>query len=309
MKRAILEMLVCPRCLPQEIALNGEVTREREGDITEGTLACPGCGSVYPITEGIAFLDPSPAMAASKYETAPVVSSYLWSHFGDLMGDPEASSAYADWTSLVSGSSGAVLDIGCAVGRFAFETSRTHDFVVGIDNSLAFIRSARGLMLAGRKTVALRQEGMLVREETVVLPAAWRTERVEFIVGDALALPFRSRTFSVAASLNIADKVPYPLKHLKEANRVSREQEAQFLLSDPFSWSEEVARQEEWLGGTDTGPFAGRGLDNIAALLAGRDRLLQPPWQVTRQGHVWWKIRTHANHFEQIRSCYVKAER
>ena len=312
MKKPLLEMLVCPVCLPDEIALKAAITEQQHEDITEGALTCPKCGRAYPIREGIAFLDPSPqteAKAASKYETAPVVSSYLWSHYGDILGDPEASSAYAEWAGLVNGGPGVVLDIGSAVGRFTFEMSHTNDFTVGIDNSVAFIRAARELMVRGQKAVALRQEGNLTREETVVLPENWRTDKVEFIVGDALALPFRSRSFSALASLNIADKVPFPLKHLQEANRVAREKEVQFVLSDPFSWSTEAAREEEWLGGKDTGPYAGRGIDNIIALLGGKDRQLLPAWRIARQGRVWWKIRTHANHFELIRSCFVKADR
>ena len=312
MKKSLLEMLVCPVCLPDEIALKAVITDQQHEDITKGALTCPKCSRTYPIREGIAFLDPSPQKspnAASKYETAPVVSSYLWSHYGDILGDPEASSAYAEWAGLVNGGSGVVLDIGSAVGRFTFEMSRTHDFAVGIDNSVAFIRAARELMVRGRKTFALRQEGSLTREETVVSPGSWQTDKVEFIVGDALALPFRSRNFSALASLNIADKVPLPLKHLQEVNRVAREKEVQFVLSDPFSWSTEAAKEEDWLGGTATGPYAGRGIDNIIALLTGKDRKLLPAWQITRQGHFWWKIRTHANHFELIRSCFVKAER
>jgi uncharacterized protein YbaR (Trm112 family) len=312
MKKPLLEMLVCPVCLPDEIALKAVINEQQQEDITEGALTCPKCGGAYPIREGIAFLDPSPqteAKAVSKYETAPVVSSYLWSHYGDILGDPEASSAYVEWAGLVSGGPGVALDIGSAVGRFTFEMSRTHDFTVGIDNSVAFIRAARELMVRGRKPVALRQEGLLTREETVVLPEAWQTDKVEFIVGDALALPFRSKSFSVLASLNIADKVPFPLKHLREVDRVAREKGIQFVLSDPFSWSTDAAREEDWLGGKDSGPYAGRGIDNIIALLKGKDRRLLPAWHIVRQGHVWWKIRTHANHFELIRSCFVKAER
>jgi len=275
-------------------------------------LSCAQCGGIYPIEDGIALLD-LPAHGeetpASKYETATVLSSYLWSHYGDIMGDEEASSAYREWADLTNGGVGMALDIGSAVGRYTFEMSRKSDFVIGIDNSVSFIRAARELMIHGRKDVALRQEGLLTREETVVLPEAWQTGKVEFLVADALALPFRSRTFSTLGSLNLVDKVPLPLKHLQEVNRVARESDVQFLLSDPFSWSTEAAREEDWLGGRAEGTYAGRGLDNIIALLRGENRQLAPAWRIVRQGHVWWKIRTHANHFELIRSCFVKADR
>ena len=310
MKELLLEMIVCPVCLPDEIGLAARIIEEERGDISEGRLTCPRCGGVYPIREGIAFLaPPAPAEADSKYESAPVASSYLWSHYADILGDPEASSAYREWAGLLSGSSGVALDIGSAVGRFSFEMSRTHDFVVGVDRSAPFVRIARELMIRGRKSVTLRQEGLLTREETVVLPETWRAGRVEFIVADALALPFRSGRFSTVAALNVLDRVPLPLKHLREANRVAREQEARFLFSDPFSWSAEIAREENWLGGKEQGPYAGRGIGNVIALIEGKDRLLLPAWRIARQGDVWWKLRNHANHFELIRSLFVTAER
>ncbi|MHB8909854.1 MAG: Trm112 family protein [Syntrophales bacterium] len=309
MKERLLDMVVCPVCLPDEIGLAAGIIEEKRGDIVEGRLTCPRCGGIYPIRDGIAFLGPPEATAAAKYESAPVASSYLWSHYGDILGDPDASSAYREWAGLLSGGSEAALDVGSAVGRFTFEMSRTHDFAVGIDRSVSFVRIARELMIRGRKPVALCEEGLLTREATVVLPGTWRADRVDFIVADAMALPFRSRRFSTVAALNIADKVPLPLKHLQEANRVARKQEARLLFSDPFSWSDEIARQEDWLGGKEGGPYAGRGIENVIALLEGKDRLLLPAWRIARQGHVWWKIRNHANHFELIRSLFVTAER
>lgn len=312
MKRSILEFLICPKCLPEEMDLSSEIHKEQARDIVEGSLRCRQCGTVYPIREGIAFLDPGAlgeAKADSKYETAPVVSSYLWSHYGDIMGDEEASFAYREWAGQVEAASGFALDVGSAVGRFAFDMTTKSDFVMGIDNSVAFIRTARELMVRRRMTVALKQEGLLTREVEIVLPDAWLSGKVEFLVADALALPFRSGLFSVAGSLNIVDKVPKPLKHLQEMNRVTAGSGSQLLLSDPFSWSTEAAREEDWLGGRSNGAYPGSGLENIKTLLeSGREQLM-PAWHVLSQGSVWWKIRTHANHFELIRSCFVKARR
>ena len=111
------------------------------------------------------------------------------------------------------------------------------------------------------------------------------------------------------ASLNLIDKIPYPLVHLKEMNRVAREGGVQFLLSDPFSWSSDIAKEEDWLGGTTKGLYSGRGMDNIHALLTGEKGEISPPWTVHKQGQIWWKIRNHRNHFELIRSCFIKAIR
>ena len=313
MKKELVSLLICPACLPEEVQLQVSVREISRGDIEAGELLCPQCRRVYPIEGGVADLDPNagPAgkPAANKYETPPVLSSYLWSHYADMLEDESASDAYRRWASLIEPHAGLAVDAGAAVGRFTFEMSRKCDLAVGVDNSRAFIRAARELMQRRGIAVPLKQEGNIFSESVLSLPPEWDSDRVEFIVADALALPFRAGSAASLASLNLIDKVPRPLRHLEEMNRVARAAGAQFLLSDPFSWSEEAAHEDEWLGCRTSGPFAGRGLDNVIALLAGNPARLPPRWEIRSRGEIWWKIRTHANHFEQIRSCYVKAHR
>jgi uncharacterized protein YbaR (Trm112 family)/SAM-dependent methyltransferase len=312
-KKILLKKLICPACLPNEHPLEERITREEGNDIVSGTLVCPNCGIAYPIEEGIAvLLPPSQTTASSvpnKYETPPVVSSYLWSHYGDLLGEEMASDAYRKWADLMDPHPGLCLDVGCAVGRFTFEMSRKCDLAVGLDNSRAFIRTARVLMQDKRVDFPLKVEGHIQRPVQWVLPEDWPTEKAEFIVADAQALPFAAHTVASSASLNLVDKVPQPLRTLMEMNRVSLLKGAQFLFSDPFSWSEEAAEEKEWLGGQRSGPFSGRALDHIQELLKGQGGRLLPPWSVEKYGQIWWTIRTHANHYERIHSCFIKARR
>ena len=311
MKKQLLELIICPHCLPHEYALVADILQEQGGDIETGALKCPHCGALFPIVDGVAMLDPHSTdnqRATNKYETDEVLSSYLWSHFGELF-DDEASQAYSTWAGLMRPQSGIALDAGGAVGRFTFEMSTRCDFAVGIDTSQAFIRAARQLMRERAMVVPLKDEGLLRRELTIRLPDDWRSDRVEFVVANALALPFRNKSMSLFSSLNLVDKVPSPIQHLREMNRVTRDTQAQFLLSDPFSWSTEAAPVEEWLGGKTEGRFAGKGLANVAELLADSQGQLLPVWEVNEPGSVWWKIRTHSNHFELIRSCFVHASR
>ena len=312
MKKHLLGMLICPRCLPQEYPFVLENSTTAADDIESGVLVCAQCGHRFPIIDGIAFLDPFATdnqQRANKYETDELVSSYLWSHFSDLMHEEQASQAYATWAGLIRDQAGVALDAGGAVGRFTFEMSTRCDFVVGIDSSQAFIRSARQLMRQDTITVPIKDEGMLAREFAISLPTEWRRDRVEFVVANALALPFAAQSIAVFTSLNLVDKVPSPLGHLREMNRVTHHQKAQFLLSDPFSWSSEAAPAAEWLGGTDQGRFAGKGLANIIQLLGDQQGELAPAWSVDKSGSVWWKSRNHSNHYELIRSCFVHASR
>jgi uncharacterized protein YbaR (Trm112 family)/SAM-dependent methyltransferase len=313
MKKALLGLLICPACLPDEIQLKETIKETSGGDILVGELACPQCRKVYPIENGVANLDPNGsfgrASSENKYETAPVVSSYLWSHYADILNDENASDAYRRWADLMDPHDGVAIDAGAAVGRFTFEMGQKSDLAVGLDNSQAFIRTARDLMKHREMTVVLKQEGHITTDVNLSLPPEWDSEKVEFIVADALALPFRADSVASLSSLNLVDKVARPILHLEEMNRVTRKAGAQFLLSDPFSWSEESAGEEDWLGGKTSGPYAGKGLDNVMVLLNGDQKRLPPGWDIKSHGQIWWKIRTHANHFEQIRSCYVKASR
>jgi len=271
---------------------------------------CPNCQNAYPIVEGVAFLTPQSSpepQTGNRYERPEVIASYLWSHYGDLLGEESATDAYRRWADLMLPGSGVCLDGGCAVGRFAFEMAKKFDFVVGLDNSVAFIRTARELMQTRRLELALPEEGLLRRQLTLALPAGWPTANLEFIVADAQALPFRAGSCRGLASLNMVDKLPQPLTHLQELNRLAPPQGAQLLFSDPFSWSIEVAPADNWLGGTASGPFAGRARENIIALLEGKKGDFHPGWHVEEHGDIWWKIRTHCNHYEMIRSCYIKA--
>ena len=312
MKKRLSELLICPACLPDEFPLKTQIIEEDAEDIITGALTCPACGARFPIENGIALLDPNRERthgAVNKYEMEETVSSYLWSHYGDLLDDENASGAYGAWAARIRPHAGFSLDAGGAVGRFTFEMSTKCDFAIGIDNSVAFIEVARQLMKERRMTFPLKEEGFLSFDATITLPEEWKSEKVEFIVGDALALPFRRDAASSFASLNLIDKVPSPMGHLNEMNRVTKDNDAQFLLSDPFSWSEAVADREEWLGGKEVGNFPGKGLDNIVRLLEEKQGRLGSAWRVEERDSVWWKIRTHANHYELIRSCFVKASR
>ena len=313
MKKALLDLLICPACLPDEIQLKETIKEASGGDILKGELACPQCRKVYSIENGIANLDPSASFGKispeNKYETAQVITAYLWSHYADILNDENASDAYRRWADLMQPHDGLAIDAGAAAGRFTFELGQKSDLAIGLDNSHAFIRTARELMKRREIRMALKQEGHITTDVVLSLPPKWNSNKVEFIVADALALPFRADSAASLSSLNLIDKVSRPILHLEEMNRVARKEGAQFLLSDPFSWSEEAASEADWLGGKTSGPYAGKGIDNVMALLNGNLNRLPPRWDITSHGHVWWKIRTHANHFEQIRSCYIKAGR
>jgi SAM-dependent methyltransferase len=313
MKSHIAGFLICPACLPKEMGLTLDVHESYGTEVVRGALKCSQCLSTYPIDAGIASLHPQQHTLTqetpSRYENPEVVSSYLWSHYADLCDDAEVTRAYAEWAEQIAIGSGLALDAGCAVGRFTFELSRKFDFALGIDSSPSFIAQARKLLCERHSDFSLKQEGHIWEDRTIRLPEIWDGSKVEFIVADAQALPFRSDFFSCVASLNLVDKLPRPLLHLQEMSRAAMRAGAQLLFSDPFSWSVDYAKEEDWLGGRDSGAYAGSGRDNVQAILEGQTSAISTPWTVQKRGDVWWKIRSHRRHFELIRSCFIKAAR
>lgn len=308
MKPWVAQKLICPECTALEMPLELVVREEVDGDILEGELRCLDCDQDYPIEAGIAIILPESTRAIldteAGYNAPAMVSSYLWSHFCDLFGDPQATDAYRKWSSQVSPQPGLALDIGCAVGRFAFELGKTHRQVIGIDTSYAFVREARRVLTQGRLAFDMVIEGQLTEPRSCSFED-WALDGVEFIVADALALPFRSHIFSTVATLNILEKVPDPLLHLKEVNRMLTPEAAAFIFSDPFSWDPAVSPPEMWLCGNGNGHYSPRGIDTLRRMFAGEFDVFDPPLQIAADGDVAWKIRKTAHLWEHITSQFL----
>jgi len=313
MKRTLLPHLICPVCLPKEYPLRLSITKELDDEIETGLLTCPSCKQGFPVQDGIANLVSNPDSATSggqwRYEEQEMTARYLWSQYGDLLGEQTAEAKENDWAGLLMQNGAAAFEAGCAVGRLTFEMANRFGFSVGCDLSSSFIKTARRLARNRRLSFSLPLEGKLTESFNLQLPASWQTGNAEFIVADALRLPFAATSFDQVVSLNLLDRVSYPLAHLYEMNRVAGNQNSSFLFADPFSWSTSAAPEERWLGGTSTGPYPGRGLDNVRALLEGKSKVLMPAWKITRSGSRAWRMRTHRNHYEVINSDYLMATR
>jgi SAM-dependent methyltransferase len=313
MKKWLIEKLICPQCLADEIPL--ELTTKTEGgdDVIEGALVCASCGRFYPIHNGVAVVLPERSMPvvsdASGYNSKNMLSPYLWSHFCDLFKDPDATDAYRRWSSFFRKTDGVALDIGCAVGRLSFELSKTHSRVIGIDTSISFIEKARQLLHEKRLDFDLVVEGFITEKRSCELDAAFNYDHIDFIVADALALPFPRRLFSTVTSVNILEKVSSPIGHLIEINRVLKEEKAMFVFSDPFSWDEAFSLPGEWLSGGANGNGNLRGIDSIGRYFSGKGGVFQPLLEIEAKGSVPWKIRKTENLWEHITSQYIVGSR
>ena len=315
MHKWLTEILICPECLPENVPLSLTSDTEEEGDVIHGELTCPTCGTIYPVRDGVAVILPQETLDgihhAGGYNSETMLSAYLWSHFSDLFNDPEATSAYGKWTDLLGEErkDGYALDIGCAVGRLSFELSTTHSRVIGIDTSLSFIRKARALKKAGFLSFDLIIEGLITEKRSCSLDNRYNYDHIEFVVADALALPFRPGLFSTVTSINILEKVPSPLKHLMDVDRVMRKENGMFVFSDPFSWDPSVSAPEHWLSAGKNSNGHLRGMESMTAYFQGKDHVFRPPMVIREKGQVSWKIRKTEHLWEHIISEFIVGTR
>ena len=313
MKKWLHQLLICPKCLPRQEPLSLNIQNAQGDDVVQGDLHCSACGSSYPIKNGVAVLLPevssSELVSTSGYNSKGMLSAYLWSHFGDILQDPGATDAYRKWASLIRPSEGLALDIGCSVGRLSFEMSSFHEQVVGVDTSFSFIEGARKLLLEKQVSFDMVIEGMITERKKCGLNGDWRYDRVEFIVADAMALPFPGSNFSTVCSVNILEKVPNPVEHLMEVNRVLVDKAGRFIFSDPFSWDENVSHPDLWIGGSPDGANPGRGAAAMHRLMTSKESLFSPPLEIVEEGSVSWRIRKTENLWEHITSQFLVGTR
>lgn len=266
----------------------GQVVRQEAEDVLEGVLHCSAlsCRQEYPILDGIPILVPrvrdyvreNVAHLMSRDDVSPLVeslfgdccgpgslfdatrqylSSYGAGHYDDL--DPEVEAQPGSVvavlerglelaSSMGSAPAGPTLDLGCAVGRPAFELcARREGLVLGVDLNFAMLRVAARALREGRAVYPRRRVGLVYdrREFPLTFPGS---ERLDFWACDALALPFADDSFSLATSLNVLDCVADPREHLATLGRVLRPS-GQALLTTPYDWSPGATAPEAWIGG------------------------------------------------------------
>jgi len=99
------------------------------------------------------------------------------------------------------------LDIGCAEGQYVISMAKNGCFSIGIDISLPKVKRAK--------------------ERNI--------EKTKFLLADAEDLPFKANSFDSVLMTELLEHLPYPLRALSEAKRVSKKW---ILLSVPLFESE-----------------------------------------------------------------------
>ena len=138
------------------------------------------------------------------------------------------------------------LDLGCAVGRSAFELSRWADEVIGIDLSSRFIAAAQEIQRSGTVRVQILEEGAMARLAEYYLDPTLPRERCAFMVGNALALPAELGKFQAVLAANLLDRVADPVVLLGKLSKLV-EPGGYLILASPYTWVKEFTPEAKWL--------------------------------------------------------------
>jgi SAM-dependent methyltransferase len=142
---------------------------------------------------------------------------------------------------------GCALDLGCGVGRLAFELARFHDRVVGLDLNFHMVAAAARIQRSGRIEYHRRLRGQ--RFEPISLP--WSVpDNMLLLVADALDPPFEATSFDTVAALNLLDNVNVPLTLIGQMDALLR-RTGTLLIGSPYEWRHDISDPSQWLEDAD----------------------------------------------------------
>ncbi len=237
---------------------------------------------------GLRYVESSAAVVIhdDQYESDALAAQYCDAHYGPQhFGVPNFAVAVANicLEQMQGRKLGHALDLGCAVGRAAFELARGgFQRVTGLDFSTRFFRLAARMQEEGYLRYALPEEGEIVSFHEIGLAGLGLDEirqRVDFSQADACNIPEKFSGYDLVLAANLIDRLYSPRKFLTTIHeRINPG--GLLVISSPYTWLEEFTRKEEWLGGYREAGEPVWTLDGLKEALAPHFRLLGEPWDV-----------------------------
>jgi putative 4-mercaptohistidine N1-methyltranferase len=193
----------------------------------------------------------------NPYEANKILAEYLLFHYGtaeeilppdrdwpagmrEALDFPVRTAAHFPPLKVARG-----LDLGCAVGRSAFEMAMHCDEVVAMDFSHAFIEAAEALRQGRTLPYERREEAALTTLLEAKLPTALRGSEVRFFQGDAMDLPADLGSFERVHAANLLCRLPRPRLLLDRLPALVRPG-GELVLATPCTWLEEFTPPENW---------------------------------------------------------------
>jgi putative 4-mercaptohistidine N1-methyltranferase len=137
------------------------------------------------------------------------------------------------------------LDLGCAVGRSAFELTTLCHQVIGIDFSQAFIDAATRLAHGGSLPYLRHEEAGRYSQAFATVPQGLHLSRARFEQGDAMHLRPDLGSFDVVHAANLLCRLPGPLLCLQNLPHLVNPG-GQLLLTTPCTWLDDFTPRDLW---------------------------------------------------------------
>lgn len=219
------------------------------------------------------------------YETDELLSQYLDFHFGEThfgVGNYPARCARVCQELMTGRDKFRALDLGCAVGRTAFELGRVFDEVVGVDLSSRFVEAAATLQKDGAIDFFRRDEGELGQKVTITLESfelSRTAQKVSFATGDACNLSESHRNYDLIFAGNLIDRLQDPAAFLRDIHNRLRAN-GTLVISSPYTLLEEFTPRENWIGGFEHNGQPRTVLDGMREVLSDHFEEIQAPQDV-----------------------------
>jgi 5-histidylcysteine sulfoxide synthase/putative 4-mercaptohistidine N1-methyltranferase len=188
------------------------------------------------------------------YETDALVSQYCEMHYGEsCLGVPNFSKTVAQMALAAMGERAPrkALDIGCAVGRAAFELSHSCAEIDALDFSARFVQIAARMQQAGRIRYERAEEGELVtfQERSLAgLGLDGAHPNIRFMQQDATNMKPEFCGYDLVLAANLIDRLSNPARFLRDIP-ARMNSGGVLLIASPYTWREEFTKKEKWLGG------------------------------------------------------------
>ena len=143
------------------------------------------------------------------------------------------------------------LDIGCSVGRSAFEFARFFAHVDAVDFSARFILSGVRLQHGDEVLYEVPTEGELTTGRAISLDRLGLTKagkRVLFMQGDACNLKANYTDYDLVFAGNLIDRLYDPSLFLDDIGARVRPG-GLLVITSPYTWLEEYTQKSKWVGG------------------------------------------------------------
>ena len=190
----------------------------------------------------------------NTYETDELISQYLEFHYGkSYFSVPNFPKACIDalMPHVDPQMNSKALDLGCAVGRSAFELARYYDHVDALDFSTRFIRNAINLVDHGEVKYLIPTEGEITELKSFQLAdlnLGDKIHNVDFAQGDACNLKEKYDGYDLIFAGNLIDRLYQPEQFLLSIQERIKPG-GYLVLTSPYTWLEEFTEKHNWLGG------------------------------------------------------------